>query len=165
MGDGDVIDPISKKPLCINGVYTNVQSRNNVFPTQIMVSKETKESYEAFKGFFDFFAMAGDSTKSREDSPHYWAALDGFQDFDLTATMDMSAQWKGLRKGGACKQSRFFCHCCTVESKDVHHPNDRKSQRFCAGRNDEDWMCYHHEICTNGTVENMKEDIEELRRQ
>jgi hypothetical protein len=22
--------------------------------------------------------------------------------------MDMSAQWKGLQKGGACKQSRFF---------------------------------------------------------
>ena len=44
MGDIDAIDPLTKKPLCIEGVYTNVQSRNNVFPTQIMVSKETKES-------------------------------------------------------------------------------------------------------------------------
>ncbi len=133
LGDGDVIDPLSKKPLCINGVYTNLQSRNNFFSTQIMFSKETKESYEAFKVFFDFFAMAGNSTESKEDLLHYWAALDGFHDFDLTATMDMSVQWKGLHKGGACKKSRFFCHCCTVESKDVHHLNGMKCQHFCAG--------------------------------
>ncbi len=42
MGDVDVINPLTKKPLCVEGVYTNVQSRNNVFPAQIMVAKETK---------------------------------------------------------------------------------------------------------------------------
>jgi hypothetical protein len=92
MGDIDVMDPLTKKPLCIEGLYTNVQSRNNVFPTQIMVSKETKESYEAFKGFFDFFAMAGDKTIDRGDSQYYWEAIEGFQELDVTATMDMSAQ-------------------------------------------------------------------------
>jgi hypothetical protein len=94
MGDVDAIDPLKKKPLCIEGVYTNVQSQNNVFPTQIMVAKETKESYEAFKGFFDFFAMAGDKTLNR-------GRFDGFEELDLTATKDMSEQWRGLRKGGA----------------------------------------------------------------
>ncbi len=49
LGDVDVIDPLTKKPLCVEGVYTNVQSRNSVFPAQIMVAKETKESYDAFK--------------------------------------------------------------------------------------------------------------------
>jgi hypothetical protein len=58
-------------------VYTNVQSRNNVFPTL------TIESFEAFKGFFDFFLMVGDRRRSREDSQHYWAALNGFQDLTL----------------------------------------------------------------------------------
>jgi hypothetical protein len=85
MGDVDAIDPLKKKPLCIEGVYTNVQ---------IMVAKETKESYDAFKGFFDFFAMAGDKTLNR-------GRFDGFEELDLTATKDMSEQWRGLRKGGA----------------------------------------------------------------
>ena len=156
MGDIDAIDPLTKKPLCIEGLCTNVQSRNNVFPTQIMVSKETKESYEAFKGFFDFFAMVGDKTIDRGGSQYYWEAIEGFQELDVTATMDMSAQWKGLRRGGACKQSHFFCHCCTVESKDVHHPNNHKCDRFCADRLDDDWKCYHHQIATNEVVENMK---------
>jgi hypothetical protein len=52
MGDVDAIDQISKRPLCINGVYTNVQSCNNVSPTQIVVAEETKESHEIFISFF-----------------------------------------------------------------------------------------------------------------
>jgi hypothetical protein len=52
--DVDAVDPISKKPLCIGGLYNNMQFRNNVFPLQLIVAKETKDSYEAFKGFFDF---------------------------------------------------------------------------------------------------------------
>jgi hypothetical protein len=77
--------------------------------------------------------------------------------------MDMSAQWKGLHRGGACEQSHFFCLCCTVESKDVHHPNNDKCDRFCADRLDDDWKCYHHQIATNEVVENMKETIEQLK--
>jgi hypothetical protein len=106
--DADAVDPVSKQPLCIDGLYSNVQSQNNAFPTQIMIAQETKESYEAFKSFFDFFAMASDKTISRDGMPHFWEALDGFQEIKLTDTIDMSAQWKGLQKGGACKQSRFF---------------------------------------------------------
>jgi hypothetical protein len=150
MGDIDAVDPVTKKPLCIEEVYTNIQSRNNVFPTQIMVAKETKESYDAFKGFFDFFAMAGDKSVDREGSPYFWEALDGFQELDVIATIDMSAQWKGLCKGGTCKQSCFFCHCCTCE-------------RFCADRLDDDWKCYYHQKATNDVVESMKHTIEQLR--
>jgi hypothetical protein len=47
----------------------------------------------------------------------------------------------------------------------MHHPNNMKCQRFCAGRNDEDWMCYHHEISSDGSVENMTENIEQLQCQ
>jgi hypothetical protein len=107
--------------------------------------------------------MAGDKTINRAGSPYYWEALDCFEELDLTATMDMSAQWKGLRKGGACKQSRFFCHCCAVESKDVHHPNNNKCERFCADRLDDGWKCYHHQITTDAVVDNMKQTIEHLR--
>jgi hypothetical protein len=73
-----------------------VQSRDHVFPVQLMIAKETKESYEAFKDFFEFFAMAGDHSKNRDGTPYYWAAIAGFKEIDLTATMDMSASWKGL---------------------------------------------------------------------
>jgi hypothetical protein len=65
-----------------------------------------------------------------------------------------------------CMQAiQIFCHCCTVESKNVHHPNDVKCGRFCADRTDEDWVCYHHQISTDGSLENSKEDIELLQCQ
>jgi hypothetical protein len=34
--------------------------------------------------------------------------LEGFQEIELAATMNLSASWKGLKKGGTCKQKRFF---------------------------------------------------------
>jgi hypothetical protein len=55
MCDADAVEPVSKQSLCVEGLYSNVQSRNNIFPTQIMMAKEIKETYEAFKSFFDFF--------------------------------------------------------------------------------------------------------------
>jgi hypothetical protein len=76
--------------------------------------------------------------------------------------MDMSAQWKGLRKGGACKQSHFFYQCCTVESKDVQPPNNNKYLYFCADRLDDGWKCYHHQIATDDVVDNMKQCSFEL---
>jgi hypothetical protein len=108
VGDVDAINPITGKDLCINGVYDNVQSRDHVFPVQLLIAKETKESYEALRGFFEFFALASDKSRSRENTPYFWKALNDFEEIELTATMDMSASWKGLRKGGACKQRFFF---------------------------------------------------------
>jgi hypothetical protein len=61
-----------------------------------MVAKETKDSYEAFKGFFDYFAMAGDKSINRDGSPFFWDAISDLHEFNVSATMDMSAQWKGL---------------------------------------------------------------------
>jgi len=51
------VDPVTKKALFVDGLFSNMQSRNNVFPLQMILAKETKESYDAFKSFFDFFAM------------------------------------------------------------------------------------------------------------
>jgi hypothetical protein len=117
MGDVNVVDPISEKPLCIDGGYSNIQSRNNVFPLQIMIAKGTKESYKTFKSFFDFFALTSDKTINRDGTSHYWDTLDGFQETNLTATIDMSAQWKGLWKGGASKQSSFFAIVALLNQK------------------------------------------------
>jgi hypothetical protein len=66
MGDVDAINPLTGKPLCANGSYENVQSRDHVFPTQLVMAKETKDSYEAFRVFFEFFAMASDKSRRRE---------------------------------------------------------------------------------------------------
>ncbi len=132
MQDIDAVNPITGKALCVDGIYDNVQSHDHVFPVQLLIAKETKESYEAFRGFFNFFALAGDKTKDRSGTPYFWEALDSFEEIEFTATMDMSASWKGLRKGGACKQRRFFCHCFPLESDNVHVPNKEKYGRFCA---------------------------------
>jgi hypothetical protein len=79
--------------------------------------------------------------------------------------MDMSATWKGLKKVGACKRERFFCHAFTCESDKVHHPNDTLCEHFCGSRDENEWKCYHHSITTNEQLEKMKEDIEVLQQQ
>jgi hypothetical protein len=58
--------------------------------------------------FFEYFALASGKSRSRENTPYFWEALNDFEEIKLTATMDMSASWKGLRKGGACKQRLFL---------------------------------------------------------
>jgi hypothetical protein len=125
----------------------------------LMQSTPSRVSYQAFKGFFEFFALAGDKSKNRDGTPDFWQAIDGFEDIELTATMDLSASWKGLQKGGASKQRWFFCYCCSLESDNVHHPNEKKCHCFCAQRDDEDWLCYHHSITSEQQLEQMKEDI------
>jgi hypothetical protein len=85
--------------------------------------------------------------------------------FLVSATIDMSATWKGLKKGGACKRERFFCHACTCQSDKVHHPNDTLCERFCGLRDEREWKCYHHSITTNEQIEKMKGDIEVLQQQ
>jgi hypothetical protein len=115
------------------------------------------------KDFFYFFAMTGNKTIDRDGSPYYWAALEGFNDLDVTATMDMFAQWKGLHKRRHLQAVMFFCYCCTVESKDVHHANEVKCMHFCADRTDVDSMHFHHDITTETVVANMKNDVTELQ--
>jgi hypothetical protein len=51
----DAVDPIPGKPLCTDGVFENVQSRNQVFPLKMILATETKESYDVFKDFLIFF--------------------------------------------------------------------------------------------------------------
>ncbi len=51
------VDPITKKPLCANGFFSNIHSRNNVSPLMIILAKETKDSYDEFKSF----AMTSDN--------------------------------------------------------------------------------------------------------
>ncbi len=83
VNDIAAVDPITKSPLCTDGLFSNVQSRNNVFPLKLLLAKETKESYDAFKSFFDFFSMAADKGISREGSPYYWEAISDFEEFEV----------------------------------------------------------------------------------
>jgi hypothetical protein len=83
VNDIAVVDPITKTPLYTDGLFSNVQSRNNVFPLQLLLAKETKESYDAFKSFFDFFAMAADKEIPRKGTPYYWEAINEFEEFEV----------------------------------------------------------------------------------
>jgi hypothetical protein len=84
--------------------------------------------------------------------------------------LTLQLPWTCLHNGKASGKEQhannhdFFCHCCTVESKDVHHPNATKCTRFCADRMDDGWLCYHHDIATNEVIENMKDDITQLQQ-
>jgi hypothetical protein len=119
MQDVDAINPIMGKALCVDGIYDNDQSRDDIFPVQLLMAKETKESYQALRRFFELFALAGDKSKMRDGTPYFWQALDDFEEIELTATMDLSASWKGLQKGGACKQCRFLTMFITQMTRNV----------------------------------------------
>jgi hypothetical protein len=49
-----------------------------------------------------------------------------------------------------------------LKSDNVHHPNEEKCGRFCAQRDDEDWLCYHHCITSDTKLQQMKENISEI---
>lgn len=104
---------------------------------------------------FIFFATASEKTVCKDGTPHFWEALDRFQEMNLTATMGISTPWKGLQKK-VHRNNLFFYHYCTVKSNHVHHPNETKCHHFCADRWDEDWLCSYHDYTTNEAFNDTK---------
>ena len=60
---------------------------------------------------------------------------------------NLKASWTGLKRGGACKVKKYFCHCCTITSNLAATRNPTKCSRWCSGRPD-DWCCYHMTFLT-----------------
>ena len=58
--------------------------------------------YDAFKGFFAFLVMSADKALPRDRIHFFWEDLIYSQEFKISATMSMSAAWKGLKNGGTC---------------------------------------------------------------
>jgi hypothetical protein len=64
-------------------MFSNVRSQNNVFPLKLLLAKETKDSYNAFKSFFDFFSMAGNKELPCDGTPYFWEAIQDFEELEV----------------------------------------------------------------------------------
>jgi hypothetical protein len=80
------------------------QSQNLCIPLTIMMGRETKETFTEFGPLFQFL----DNLTSAETLP---TEMTGLMPFSCLTNCDLSAQWKGLRKGGATK----VIHYCVLQ--------------------------------------------------
>jgi hypothetical protein len=83
--------PFTKKLILQDVGSCNAQSRSYCFPLTTVMSKETNDSVQLFKPMFQFFE---DCTKAETNR------LQDLKPLTVSVNCDMSAQWKGLCKGG-----------------------------------------------------------------
>ena len=79
---------------------------------------------------------------------------------NVTTEADLSATWKLLGRGGGAKVIRNPCHCCGIDSDDLHHPTISRCRRHCRDKSP-DWICYHHEIVTEAVLAEKKALVED----
>ena len=94
--------PITNRPLLDNPCTMSAQSRNLCMPFKLMMGRETKESFADFGLLFKFLDSLSDETTLPIE-------LIGFRAFSCMTNCDLSAQWKGLCKGGAAKVHTLPC--------------------------------------------------------
>ena len=122
-----------------------------------MMGRETKETFAEFATLFEFF----DNLSEAETLPPEMA---GFMPFRCMTNCDLSAQWKGLCKGGAAKVHIFPCTGCATESDSLATPNARLCTQWCYEHSlvDPDWMCFHKLMATPERVSAIKTEVAEL---
>jgi hypothetical protein len=118
--------PITNRPLLDKPCTMSAQSRNLCTPFKLMMGRETKESFADFGLQFMFFDSHPDETTLPIE-------LTGFRAFSCMTNCDLSAQWKGLCKGGAAKVHTLPCTGCATESDSLATPNARPCTQWCNG--------------------------------
>jgi hypothetical protein len=91
IGDPCARCPFTKKLVLHDLEGCNAQSRSYCFPLTIVMNKETNKSFRLFEPMFQFFE---DCTKPDTNR------LQDLKPLRVCVNCDMSAQWKGLCKGG-----------------------------------------------------------------
>jgi hypothetical protein len=149
--------PLTNQLFLENPCTMSAQSWRLCIPFKILMGRETKESFCMFRMLFQFFDDLSDE-QTISDSFH------GFKPFECMTNCDLSAQWKGLCKGGgAAKVHTLPCTCCATESNQLAEPNLRACTRWCHEHSfNPDWVCFHKPIATPETVESMCAEVQEL---
>ena len=149
--------PLTKRPLLDNPTTMSAQSRNLCIPLKIMMGRETKETFTEFGPLFKFFDdLSNEATMPKE--------MEAFKPFSCMTNCDLSAQWKGLGKGGAAKVHTLPCTGCATESNALATPNAIPCIRWCHDHScdNPDWMCFHKPMATPERVASMKVEVKEL---
>lgn len=149
--------PITGRLLLDNPLTMSAQSRRLCIPFMLQMGRETKETFAQFASLFTFIDKLADT----ETLP---PELRGFLAFLIMTNCDLSAQWKGMCKGGATKVHTLPCTGCATESDALATPNATPCARWCTGHStaDPDWMCFHKPMATPERVDTMKAEVTEL---
>ena len=78
----------------------------------------------------------------------------------VSTETDMSAVWKGLKRGGAAKVHNQPCHCCGIFSVDLAKPNAKPCMKWCNGNACSNGNeCYHKDIVDDQVLQAYQEDL------
>jgi hypothetical protein len=143
--------PWTKAPLFDPRGETTLQSRNNQIPLKIVLGSESEAMYSQFSNLF-------------KDVYDYERFIVGEQEKEVlvdakNVCSDLKASWTGLKRGGACKVKKYFCHCCTITSDLAATSNPVKCSRWCTGRHD-DWRCYHTTFLTEAVQRERENELQ-----
>ena len=101
--------------------------------------KDTKEGYNYFKSFFQFFAAVVQNGLAEDQ---YGKSI---QSLKLSSPQDLKSHWASLLRGGAAKVNQYPCHCCDITSNELAHAEILlESCNKCKETNKE--RCYHWNI-------------------
>jgi hypothetical protein len=140
--------PRSGAPLFANSDKDTIQSRGNCFFLQTGFMTETKDAYQYFKKDIKDLDAEAERLNCK-----------------VGKDCDMSAQWKGLSKGGAMGRDIYACHCCARHRDTMHLPNDECCDRcfqIHGGDIPAETRCYHDDFLTDGRVEELEADLDDL---
>jgi hypothetical protein len=150
INDPRSIDPLSGLPIGVEN-SRKVQSRELCFPFKSLLAKDSKELYDNhFGDFFDYFKYVQTN------------GLDGGAiRINVTSPQDQSSFWKALKRGGACKVAKDFCHCCACTSDEVISPNKVKCAR-CILKGKEN--CYHWDVGSEANMLRLQGELASLKQ-
>ena len=148
--------PLTSRPLLDNPATMSAQSRTLNIPLMMMMGRKTNETFIELGPLFNFLDDISEETTMPLE-------MDGFKPFCSMTNCDLSAQWKGLRKGGAAKVHTLPCTGCATESNSLATPNSTPCIRWCHENSaDPTWMCFHKPMATPERVESMRAEVKEL---
>ena len=153
--------PWTKKPLfTVDGegkCSSQLQSKNTQIPLKVVIGKEDHTIYGEFVDVMQNVAAFKNFKIGEENERSVDVSLE-------SVCTDMSAQWKGTGKGGACKVCKKFCSCCATDSKDVHRANPELCARFCHALHSEEpgWCCYHKDFLTEEAIDLQETELENM---
>jgi hypothetical protein len=121
-----------------------------------MMGRETNDTFQEYATLFKFFDDLSEEASIPEE-------MNGFRPFCCMTNCDLSAQWKGLCKGGAAKVHTLPCTGCATVSDDLAKPNACACTTWCHEHAlDPEWMCFHKPMATPERIDLMRAEVEFL---
>jgi len=143
--DPKTVDPRTGQFMFGASGYEKVQSRATCIPLMVHIAKDTKAFYDVHvRSFFD--------DVNRFEEAHHTGLR-------VAAPADMCSLVRTIGRGGAMKNCRYACYCCSVHRDNIAKPNDTLCE-FCIAQGSNE--CYHHEITDENVIQRLEAEAQEM---